>query len=108
MVRLPENVRRSKNRICLLKEYLSASVAAKDVVKWILGSRARHALFMEKASIVDDLNEEEGRLGFLEDCAKQQMLKVKEFPLKFDFIRFCVYVGDVQTKKTLFCKQKND
>ena len=106
MVRSPENVRCSKNRICLLKEHLSAGVAAKEVLKWILRSRARHALCMEKAPIFDDLNEEEGRLGFLDDCAQQQMLKVKEFLLKFDFIRFSVYVGDIQAKKTLLQTNK--
>ena len=70
-MRLRGKVRCSRNRICLLKEYLSAGVAPKDVVKRILRSRARYTICIEKASLVDDLNKEEDKLGFLEDSVKQ-------------------------------------
>lgn len=54
-----------------MKDYLSADVAPKDVVERILRSRARHTLCIEKVSLVDDLNKEKYRLGFLEDSVKQ-------------------------------------
>ena len=49
----------------LSQECLSVGVAPKDVVKRIVNSRARHALAMEKAFTLDDINKEESRLRHL-------------------------------------------
>ena len=68
----------------------------------IAKSRARHTLVMEKAFMTDDIHKEESWLRFLTREASRDMLKVKQRLSKFDFIRFCMYIGQVNNKKTSY------
>ena len=83
-----------------MKECFSSRFAPKDVMMRIAKSRARHTLVMEKALMTDDIHKEESWLRFLTREASREMLKVKQSLSKFDFIRFCMYIGQVNNKKT--------
>ena len=100
-MRLRGKIRCCRGRIGLLKECLSEGVAPKDIVVRIINSRARHTLAMKKAFLLDEINKEESRLLVLIRRFNRDLCEAKEMLLKFDFVRLCHYIGEINCKKTV-------
>ena len=105
LVRLRGKVRSVESRVSFLVGCLNAVVVPNDVATRVARSRARHSLYMERAFLIDDINKEKCKCDYLKSCLVRQMVVVKGFLSKYDYIRFCAYLGIFDSKNGLLNRQ---